>query len=139
MCGGVQFTHDSREWKVYFPNPKAVLPVRPANGELELIPWGRRREEPGTTPKGGWAREDSLKKGLWEKYFPRYVVIEVSAFMEKDTHRYSHWYPLVKGQGIQGIVVKDGQLNRVYVVTIAPEDDAHREIHDRWPLIVQLP
>ena len=139
MCGGVKYFHEGQEWTVYFPNPKAKLPVRLKNGEHQLITWGRRREEPGKLPKGGWARHESVKKGVWDKYFPNPVLIDVTDFMEKDRKQYSHWYPVVKGQAIQGLLATDGEETRVYVVTITPKLEEQEIIHDRWPRIVIKP
>jgi hypothetical protein len=56
--------------------------------------------------------------------------------MEKDFDGNSHWYDLNKGQFIQGLIARDNNEQRVYVVTIEPElEDAN--IHNRWPRIVQ--
>ena len=139
MCGGVKYTYDNKEWTVYFPNPKAVLPVRQKDGVHQLITWGRRREEPGNLPKGGWARHESVLNGVWDKYFPTPVLIDVSNFMEKDYKKNSHWYQVVKGQAIQGLLARDGDEIRVYVVTVTPESDEQEQIHDRWPRIVYKP
>ena len=136
MCGGVKFKHDSKEMTVYFPNPKAVLPVRMKTGEPSLITWGRRKEEQGALPAGGWARHESVLKGVWDKYFPKPVLITVDQFMEKDKQGTSHWYPLTTATYIQGLIANDRDEQRVYVVTITPEDEDHEEIHDRWPRIV---
>jgi len=44
---------------------------------------------------------------------------------------HSHWYDLTKGQWLQGLIARDQQEQRVYVVTVTPElEDA---VHDRWP------
>ena len=46
MCSGVKYTETSgKEWKVYFPNPKAALPVVKSDGTVEWVKWGRRKEE----------------------------------------------------------------------------------------------
>lgn len=88
-------------------------------------------------PIGGWARIESIYGGVWERYFPKPVKIPVLSFMEKDFEGHSHWYDLQKGQYIQGLVAKEGNERRVYVVTLEPEpEDA--QIHSRWPRVVQL-
>jgi hypothetical protein len=42
MCGGVEvagrYTESGKPVRVYFPNPKAVLPVLQADGSVELLP-----------------------------------------------------------------------------------------------------
>jgi hypothetical protein len=47
------------------------------DGNISLLPWGRRKEQEGNLPLGGWARLDSINA----------VKIAVEAFMEK-----SHWF-----------------------------------------------
>ena len=134
MCGGVSYKIEGEPLKVYFPMPEARLPVVLKNNEISRLTWGRRKEEPGELPRGGWARHESILKGTWNKYHPVPVKIAVDEFMEKDRHKVSHWFSLEPGQFIQGLVANstDGQ-QRVYVVTVEPED---KSIHDRWPRIV---
>lgn len=134
MCGGVLFTYQGRELRVFFPNPKAVLPVRTKSGGVEILTWGRRKEDQGLLPPGGWARLDSIRAGRWDKWFPVPVKLPVTRFMEKDTHGKSHWFDITGGHWIQGLVARDADERRVYVVTIKPElPDA---VHDRWPRIL---
>lgn len=136
MCGGAQFQHGDDFMRMYFPNPKAVLPVLQKDGRQVLLPWGRRQDEFGRLPMGGWAKLESIYGGVWDKYFAKPVKIPVLAFMEKDLAGRSHWYDLQKGQFIQGLIAREGNEKRIYVVTIEPEpDDA--QIHDRWPRVVQ--
>lgn len=135
MCGGVQFTHAGQTYKIYFPNPEAVLPVLLKDGSHQLLPWGRREGQDGQLPRGGWARHDSIVNGVWDPYFPKAVKLDLQAFMEKDAHGKSHWYPLLNGW-VQGLVARAGKEERVYVVTITPTLPDQRAIHDRWPRIV---
>ena len=45
-----------------------------------------------------------------------------------------NWYDLTKGQYIQGLVARDHQEQRIYVVTVTPElEDA---VHERWPRVL---
>ena len=98
------------------------------------MPWGRRKEQAGTLPLGGWARLDSIYGGRWDRFFPRPVLVPVQQFMEKDHAGASHWYDLSKGQYIRGLVARYQNERRLYVVTIEPEhEDA---VHYRWPRIV---
>ena len=134
MCGGVEFTFNDEIIRSYFPNPKARLPVKNKSGNIVLIPWGRRKEQTGCFPLGGWARLESIKKGVWKKYHPTPVKIAVDRFMEKDKNGTSHWFDIDSSTFIQGLVVQKKSETRVYVVTISPEDkDA---IHNRWPRIL---
>lgn len=133
MCGGVQYNHEGEVKKIYFPNPYAQLPVMKKDGELVLVAWGRRKQQHGSLPKGGWARQESIDKGIWQKWSPTPVKIIVDRFMEKDKERVSHWFELKQGEWIQGLVAHKDDETRVYVVTIEPEPGA---IHDRWPKIL---
>lgn len=134
MCGGVYYKNEGQDIRVYFPNPKALLPVMTKTKKIEMIPWGRRREQSGHLPLGGWARLDSIYTGRWDKWFPIPVKLPVMQFMEKDIEGASHWFDLTKGQFIQGLIARDKYEQRVYVVTITPElEDA---VHERWPRIL---
>lgn len=136
MCGGAHFQYGDDYMRMYFPNPKAMLPVLKKDGSIELLPWGRRQTQDGKLPITGWAKIESIYGGRWERYFPKPVKIPVLAFMEKDFEGNSHWYDLQKGQYLQGLVAKEGSERRVYVVTLEPEpEDA--QIHSRWPRVVQ--
>lgn len=141
MCGGVRFNDGEQEVTTYFPNPKACLPVQMKTGGSSLMPWGRRREQPGKLPQGGWARLESIQQGVWDKWAPVPVKIAVSSFMEKDQQGQSHWYPLEAGQWIQGLVATtgsgDAEEQRVYVVTVPPP--MANAVHDRWPRVIPVP
>ncbi len=119
---------------MYFPNPAATLPVRTRAGGAELLPWGRRQKQPGKLPLGGWARLDAIHAGRWDRWFPCPVKLPVHSFMEKDIEGNSHWYDLMAGQFIQGLVARDDAEQRVYIVTIAPERDD--TLFERWPRIL---
>ncbi len=134
MCGGVYYIINGEEVRTYFPNPKACLPVKKKIGGVELLPWGRRKEQAGHLPLGGWARLDSIYAGRWDKWFPTPVKLMASQFMEKDIEGNSHWFDITPGKWIQGLVAHYDKERRVYVVTITPEmEDA---VHDRWPRIL---
>ncbi|MFC5697494.1 hypothetical protein ACFPU0_18245 [Pseudomonas sp. GCM10022186] len=54
--------------------------------------------------------------------------------MEKDDSKVSHWFGLEEDQVIEGLVIGDGEQQRLYVITThAPPEQAW--VHDRWPLI----
>ena len=134
MCGGVLYQIDGKEVRTFFPNPKARLPVLKRDGSVVPIAWGRRREQSGRLPLGGWARHGSIIAGTWDKYSPRPIKINVIAFMEKDYMGKSHWFDVTYGQYLQGLLVRDQHILRVYVVTIEPAfEDA---VHERWPRFV---
>ncbi|WP_317928750.1 hypothetical protein [Halioxenophilus sp. WMMB6] len=134
MCGGVRFKAEGDELKIYFPNPKAVMPVRRKDGSHELVAWGRRESQPGFMPKGGWARLDSIRAGKWSQYSPVPVKIDVAAFMEKDAENVSQWYELQPGEFIQGLIATLGEERRLYVVTELSENSQHAS--QRWPRVI---
>lgn len=43
MCGGVEAREADRVWRIYFPHPKADIPVQlDDSGQLDWFPWGVR-------------------------------------------------------------------------------------------------
>lgn len=54
--------------------------------------------------------------------------------MEKDDEKVSHWFDLKDDQVIEGLVIGEGEEQRVYVITTSPPAE-HEWVHDRWPLI----
>ncbi len=133
MCGGVRFTSNGKDIKVYFPNPQAQLPILLKNQDIVLQPWGRRETQPGRLPLGGWARHDSILAGKGDYTHPKSVKIAVEAFMEKNKNKQSYWFDMESGTYIQGLIATLDDESQVYVVTIKPDFKA---IHDRWPRIV---
>ncbi len=137
MCGGVQYTDKANKtWTIYFPNPKAALPVLKRNGEIEWVPWGKRKEEADDGfYQGGWARLDAIHAGKWAKLNAKPVMLPVQAFMEKDEVRQSHWITVPQGQVIQGLLAVQANQTRVYVVTTETPTE-YAWVHDRWPRLV---
>lgn len=138
MCGGIKYNDKAgKEWKVYFPSPKAALPVIKKSGEIEWVTWGKRKEENASYfPNGGWARLDSIKEGKWQRFHPTPVLLPVNSFMEKDHEKVSHWFDLKSDEVIQGLLTVHEDIARVYVVTTdTPAEFSY--IHDRWPRVIQ--
>ena len=125
---------NGEEFRSYFPNPKACLPAKKRNGGIELLPWGRRQQQAGHLPMGGWARLDSIYAGRWDKWFPTPVKLMASQFMEKDIEGHGHWFDVTQGKWIQGLIAHSNNERRVYVVTITPEME--HAVHERWPRIL---
>ena len=76
MCAGLEYIEpQSKVWKVYFPSPKALLPVALSNGTVEWIKWGRRKEEK--------------------------VILTAQRFMEKDAEKVLHWIEVSQGFAIK--------------------------------------
>lgn len=154
MCGGAKYIEPSgKEWKIYFPSPKAALPVARSDG-AEWVKWGRRREEqaPGFI-QGEWARIDSIEAGKWDKYSPEFVHLAVQHFMKKGQtpvmdparpkaapKKPSFWFDVPAGKAIQALIVRSEEGDaRLYVVTEPTPEEYYRIIeHDRWPRIVPL-
>ena len=134
MCGGVYYLINGEEVRCYFPNPKAQLPVKKRSGGIELLPWGRRKNQAGDLPLGGWARLESIYEGRWDRWRPTPVKLGVSQFMEKDIEGNGRWFDITRGKWIQGLVAHWDKERRIYVVTITPEtEDA---VYERWPRIL---
>ncbi len=154
MCGGLEFQKRAARLtqpeliegvrgtgagveavRVFFPSPKAALLADPDAGLW--LPWGRRREEPGDWPEGGWARAESLGKGYWRRWDPVEVVIHPLRWMEKDPRRKSWWFDMEPGTGILCLRLDRAPGTPLYVVTEAATGDFATDIHDRIPKIVQ--
>ena len=139
MCGGAKYTdNNGKEWKIYFPNPKAALPVVTSNSNIEWLKWGKRREElaPGFI-QGGWARLNSIREGKWARFHPKPIQLAVTSFMEKDEQKVSHWIDVPEDMAIQGLLASVNDEVRLYVVT----EDTPSEyawVHDRWPRLILL-
>jgi hypothetical protein len=134
MCAGVYYSIHGVDVRLYFPNPKAQLPVRARDGSVTLLLWGRRHDQAGVLPLGGWARLDGIYAGRWDRWMPVPVKLPVKSFMERDFEGHSHWYDLTRGQWIQGLVARERHERRVYVVTVEPE--LADTPHERWPRIM---
>jgi len=134
MCAGVFYIHDGHEYRYYFPNPQAALPVRAKDGSVQRLPWGRRKQQQSNLPKGGWATLESIYTGRWNQYFPISVKIPLLQFMEKDIEEVPHWFDITKGKWVQGLVAHDGLEHCVYIVTVEPK--MAEAVHNRWPRIL---
>lgn len=137
MCDGIYYMQGAKTTRYFFPNPRATLPVRKRNGEIELIPWGRRTTQAGKLPMGGAARRDAIHAGRWDRFNAKPVRIALTSFMVKDFEGNSCWYDLTKSQFLQGLLAQIEGEQRVYIVTIEPEMEDSR--HAVWPRIVSEP
>lgn len=137
MPEAVIYPYHQKIITVSFNQAGAMLPVKLKNGDLQLVAWGKRENENCEMPLGGWARLASiknLKNNRWSLYFPKPVQIPILKFMEKDFEGKACWYEVTKGKLIQGLLAKNENDYRVYIVTIDPEDLMN--CHYRWPHIV---
>lgn len=134
MPESVMYHYQGKIITAHFARPKALLPVRLHTGEIKLVTWGRRQQENSEMPLGGWARLNSIYDGKWGQYLPKPVRLPIYKFMKTDFEGRVHWYDVVKGQWLQGLLAHVDNEYRVYIVTIVPEllDIGH----DRWPRIL---
>ncbi len=62
-------------------------------------------------------REDILS-GKYESFSPKAVRLPILKFLEKDCKGTHHWYEVIKGSFMQGVLLNYKEELRVYVVTI---------------------
>jgi len=134
MCEGVMYLYQKRLITLYFQHPQAKLPIKRTFGENALITWGRRQNDKGQLPFGGWARLEAINRGMWDPYFPKPVKIPLIKFMQKDMMGSGQWFDITKGYWVQGLVAQQDKERRVYIVTINPE--LPEAIYDSWPRII---
>lgn len=137
MCEAVRYLFGEDLMSVAFSSSGAKLPVLLKDGSIRLLPWGRRSSQKGNLPLGGCASLDSIYAGKWDKYFPQSVKIPYTAFMQRDFEGRAKWYEnlVTKINFIQGLVAKEGNEKRIYIVMTEPDIDV-TEFHDRWPRIL---
>lgn len=150
MCGGVRFRYDeklapalsdiytteqlqqARATGVVTSVFWQARPVLPAiiDGDLRVFDWGNR-EETLKLPKTGWVRIESLAAGKWNYLRPREVIIPAFQGVEKKI-----WFGI--DHGIRGFLVRRGDQERVYMLTLPPTDE-YRALtgHDRMPALIE--
>lgn len=121
MPQAVTFHYLGKPYTVYFSQPRAMLPVKFAREQTRVVSWGRRLNENSEMPLGGWAMLPAIYKGRWNQYSPKPVRLLVEKFMVMDYENHPHWYEVVSGQWIQGLLAHYEQEYRVYIVTFIPE------------------
>lgn len=134
MCLEVVYDYIGMEVRTGFDNPRAQLPVIQRGSDALLLPWGRRPRQTGALPVGGWARLESIHAGDWDGWFPKPVRLPVQRFCERDSLGETHWFDVTRGKWIQGLVAREGDERRVYVVTLMPTGTDI--VFDRWPRIL---
>ncbi len=135
MCNAVCYVINGKVVIVDFAQVNAMLPVIGKNkDQIIQVPWGRRKKEHGKLPLGGWASQESINNGKWDKYFPKKVKIPLIKFQESDFERDNNWFDVTAGQWIQGIFVQENEEKRVYIITLTPERSY--STYTRWPVIV---
>ncbi|MCG7989356.1 MAG: hypothetical protein JAZ20_03250 [Candidatus Thiodiazotropha weberae] len=134
MCTAVYYTFNHQEFRTAFADSRACLPVRKKQGDIALLPWGRRKQQAGKLPLGGWARLDAIYGGHWDRWRPLPVKLDIRQFMEINFEGARRWFDVTSGKWIQGLIAHWQHERRVYVVTITPElEDSE---YERWPRIL---
>ena len=134
MPCGLLYLHEGAIHKTYFPNPKSKLPVLCKDGTFELIQWGRRENESGVLPLGGWAKKIQLEQGQWDRFFPTSVKIMGSEFLEIDPQTGAgSWYSITPGQYIHGVIMRDQKEFRCYLVTVEADKTFANQ---HWPQLL---
>lgn len=118
MCYGVLYDHEGHSLQSHFSRASAVLPVCTKTGGHVLVPWGRRPDEPGALPVGASARHEDILAGEWDYFFPKPVCLAINAIAEPTKRGKVRWAPVVRSNALQGVVARDGEEQRVYIVTI---------------------
>ncbi len=151
MCGGIGFklskinksqlkeflddeeihqAEKSGEVRVYYWSKKPFLPVF-SNNTTQLLEWGNRDKKSGS-PATGWAKEESINNGKWDRYKPEVVKIIAESGYEKGK-----WFK-INGSGIKGIIIKNDHKNSVYMVTKSSSEEYIKKVgHDREPVILE--
>lgn len=94
--------------ETFFWQAKPFLPVE-ENGLVHLYHWGNR-EMSVVLPKTGWAKIESLRDGLWDKFNPRKVLVPSVYGYEKKK-----WFKTPGG--VAAVKVRYGDIVRVYLLT----------------------
>lgn len=137
MCEAVRYFLEGELLSVTYSQASAKLPVLLRDGTITLLPWGRRKTQGGLLPVGGVIHIDVIYSGRWDKYFPKPIKIPYTAYMLRDFEGRLKWYEnlVPKTNFIQGLLAKEGNERRVYIVTREPTIDI-ADFHDRMPKLV---
>lgn len=133
MCNAVRFQIGDDIYTMNTSHPRPALPVLMADESVKMFPWGRHSQQPGKLPLGFVARRDAVLGGKWDKWFPKRVLIPFQAFMIVDFEQRQKWYENAMKSYLVGLVAKDGNEKRVYVVIDSP-DIATQPYHETEPL-----
>lgn len=135
MLAAVTYTYQGQHYEVHFRHVHALLPVKLRRGGVALLPWGRRKTQPGKLPYGGCIHLNAIYAGLWQPYHPRPVRLDLESFMILDYENHPRWYDQKNSLAdIQGLVARLGSEQRVYVVVIDPRIEF--DYHAVWPRCV---
>jgi hypothetical protein len=133
MCVAACYQINGKIVITNFAQVGAALPVTKTAHSIITMPWGRRKNENGALPLGGWIAQEFMLQGKWDKYFPKAVKIPLIKFQENDYEGQSVWFDVTPGQWVQGLLLQEKEEQRVYVVTLTPL--LPHSTFSRWPSI----
>ena len=135
MLDEVTYSWHGKEFEVSFSRHHAAkLPVKLKDKQTKLIPWGRHKSQPGELLFGSFVHLDMIYSGRLNKFKPRSVKLPVKSFKVYDFEQRAHWYEVINGQYIQGMVASMHSEQRVYIVVIDPDNEL--DYHPVWPRII---
>lgn len=134
MCTGVAFEYKRQIVTNFFTSPSAILPVISSTGQVTFVKWGKRPTEENCFPLGSCAPLTQIKRGRYDQFLPRPVRLPLRKFYEKNFDGGYKWYELVPSYWVQGLLARDGNEHRVYIVTIIPT--VPNAEYAQWPRIL---
>lgn len=133
MCHKVIFHYKNKNCHTSFSNENAKLPVLLRNGQVILLPWGRRKNIASSLPLGGLIQLDEIYMGKLDIFFPRPAKLPIKAFSVRDIADQAKWFHLPCDKWIQGLIAQTNLEKRVYIVTLTPDKDS---LFPKWPRIL---
>jgi len=133
MCLALSYSYEKKIFITHFTDDDATVLIKTNKGLLQTIKWGRRLDEKGKLPLGGWISQELKAKGIYDKFFPKEVKICAIKFMEQDVQGRCVWSDITAGWYLQGLLLQERDERRVYLVTFTPEK--HDTPFTRWPII----
>ena len=126
------YLNNNKPKRSYFINPKATVPLTEKNSNLiKEMPWGRRPQQSGQLPMGGWVEYEHLSKGRYDRFFPRTVKLNVFAYLTHACDGRELWVDVLEAQWVQAVILREGQEQRAYVITI-PVSQQMRKPKIEW-------
>lgn len=120
MCEAVLYDYLGQLRKSFYTNTNAKLLVLATFERIKLITWGKRELEQNSFPIGGTLYREDIINGKYDFFFPKPVRLSVAKFHIKDNEGKKHWYEVINGLFMQGVLLNNNSELRVYVVTISP-------------------
>lgn len=135
LCHGISYREADDNIHAFFTENQATLPVKMRQGQCSQMPWGRKAEDPGSLPYGGWASLESIHAGRWEAFSPRPVQIAATGHVQQDKDGENHYFELQENQILQGLMAQDREQQVIYLVTVQTPKEL-QYVSSRWPRII---